>query len=128
MTVSPCSFNFNECEETVLPLVREIFLEHKHFDLLMIGRFEKRNSEFGVLTLDFGGFRRLSDACLSFFRRRGRSELFQSGGVSNFFEPPDWQSDVNVPQREDGSKGRGIPDVAANAAPERGYSIYLHGK
>ncbi len=50
------------------------------------------------------------------------------GGVSNFFALPDWQSDVNVPLREDGSKGRGIPDIAGNAAPESGYSIYLHGK
>ena len=49
------------------------------------------------------------------------------GGISSVFPLPDWQSRANVPTGEDGHQGRGIPDVAANASPETGYSIYAHG-
>jgi kumamolisin len=37
------------------------------------------------------------------------------GGVSEKFLRPDWQSAVQVPRREDGNPGRGIPDVVASA-------------
>lgn len=50
------------------------------------------------------------------------------GGVSDVFPLPDWQATANVPARPDGSRGRGVPDVAANADPGTGYSIFLHGK
>jgi kumamolisin len=42
------------------------------------------------------------------------------GGVSDVFPLPDWQKNVKVPQRKDGGLGRGVPDVAASADPERG--------
>jgi kumamolisin len=50
------------------------------------------------------------------------------GGVSELFPLPDWQSGVSVPIRKDGQKGRGVPDVAANASPESGYFVVLHGE
>ena len=50
------------------------------------------------------------------------------GGVSDFFPRPDWQAGVKVPARQDGQLGRGVPDVAANAAPETGYRIHIHGE
>jgi len=51
----------------------------------------------------------------------------QSGGVSEVLPMPPWQSDVPVPSRKDGKKGRGVPDVAANAEPNHGYFNVLHG-
>ena len=50
------------------------------------------------------------------------------GGVSEKFERPDWQSAVSVPNRRDGSSGRGIPDVVASADPSLGMVIIVHGK
>lgn len=50
------------------------------------------------------------------------------GGVSQAFPLPDWQSAVNVPALADGVRGRGIPDVAAHAAPENGYVATIHGQ
>ncbi len=50
------------------------------------------------------------------------------GGSSAVFPRPDWQSGVKVPARKDGKTGRGIPDIAANAAPESGYLVYIHGQ
>jgi kumamolisin len=50
------------------------------------------------------------------------------GGVSDVFPQPDWQVRANVPVRKDGGTGRGIPDVAANAAPASGYKVYFHGQ
>ena len=49
------------------------------------------------------------------------------GGVSEIFPLPDWQSEVNVPTTEDGHRGRGILDLAANASPYSGYLVRLHG-
>jgi hypothetical protein len=43
------------------------------------------------------------------------------GGVSSFFPVPDWQKQLNL-------TGRGIPDVAANADPVNGYSLYIDGQ
>jgi kumamolisin len=40
---------------------------------------------------------------------------------------PEWQNAVNVPSRADGSRGRGIPDVVANASPLSGYQIFCDG-
>jgi kumamolisin len=49
------------------------------------------------------------------------------GGVSSVFSLPEWQSQAGVPADQEGHRGRGIPDVAANASPQSGYSIYAHG-
>jgi hypothetical protein len=50
------------------------------------------------------------------------------GGISNFFDLPDWQSSAEVPVGKDGHPGRGIPDVAANASPSSGYEILVDGQ
>lgn len=55
-------------------------------------------------------------------------ELGSGGGVSNFFSMPAWQRSMNVPRRKSGHKGRGIPDIAANADPRTGYFIQVNGK
>lgn len=44
------------------------------------------------------------------------------GGVSDVFALPAWQANAGVPPQIDGGGlGRGVPDVAANADPSRGY-------
>lgn len=50
------------------------------------------------------------------------------GGVSQVFRAPEWQSGVNLPALNDGTPGRGIPDVGANAAPQSGYILIVHGQ
>lgn len=51
------------------------------------------------------------------------------GGVSDFFALPDYQQKVSVPvSLNTGYKGRGIPDVAANADPETGYRVLVDGQ
>lgn len=51
------------------------------------------------------------------------------GGVSNVFGLPAWQSAADVPERTGGrGKGRGVPDVAANADPATGYQIFYNGR
>jgi kumamolisin len=50
------------------------------------------------------------------------------GGVSNFSPLPGWQSGANVPVGEDGHPGRGVPDLAANASPQSGYQVLIHGE
>ena len=52
------------------------------------------------------------------------------GGVSDIFDLPSWQVDVGVPTSVNpGSRtGRGVPDVAGNAAPQTGYQILLRGQ
>lgn len=51
------------------------------------------------------------------------------GGVSDFFPLPEYQQRVSVPQSlNTGFRGRGIPDVAANAGPETGYRVIVDGK
>ncbi|MGA2274331.1 MAG: S53 family peptidase [Bryobacteraceae bacterium] len=49
------------------------------------------------------------------------------GGVSNLFALPSYQANVQVPKAPNGSAGRGLPDVAGNADPDRGYQIFLAG-
>jgi len=51
------------------------------------------------------------------------------GGISDNPENPlpSWQQNAKVPvSKESGRKGRGIPDVAGNASPYSGYSIFLN--
>lgn len=48
------------------------------------------------------------------------------GGVSDFFPLPDYQQQINVPvSLNTGFKGRGLPDVAANADPATGYKVLV---
>jgi hypothetical protein len=50
------------------------------------------------------------------------------GGVSDFFPQPGYQIDANVPVSvNDGHRGRGVPDISANASPNSGYPIILGG-
>jgi kumamolisin len=51
------------------------------------------------------------------------------GGVSGVFGLPDWQLTAEVPGRfGQDEKGRGLPDVAANADSRTGYEILLNGR
>jgi kumamolisin len=52
------------------------------------------------------------------------------GGISDFFDPPIWQKDANVPPSNNpgGRKGRGVPDVAGDADPNTGYSVIVDGQ
>ena len=55
------------------------------------------------------------------------------GGVSILFDLPDYQSNSNVPVVppsgiKPGFKGRGVPDVSGNAAPNTGYSTFVNGR
>ena len=50
------------------------------------------------------------------------------GGISDVFDIPGYQKDVKVPAGIDsGFKGRGLPDLAANADPETGYRTIVDG-
>jgi kumamolisin len=50
------------------------------------------------------------------------------GGVSVEFALPSYQAQAGVPDNVDtGGPGRGVPDVAANADPETGYTIRVDG-
>ncbi len=50
------------------------------------------------------------------------------GGVSTVFALPTWQQNANVSSATNGGNGRGVPDVAGDAAPETGYSIEVDGQ
>jgi kumamolisin len=50
------------------------------------------------------------------------------GGVSVEFPLPVWQSHAGVPNAQEGNKGRGVPDVAANASPSTGYRVSIDRK
>jgi len=50
------------------------------------------------------------------------------GGVSEKFALPSYQASANVPPAPNGVKGRGVPDVAANADPETGYAVLVDGQ
>jgi kumamolisin len=49
------------------------------------------------------------------------------GGVSQVFPTPSYQSSAGVPTGEGGYDGRGVPDVAGDADPQTGYSMYVDG-
>ncbi|HXC16712.1 MAG TPA: S53 family peptidase [Holophagaceae bacterium] len=50
------------------------------------------------------------------------------GGVSDFFALPGWQKKAGVPKSaNDGVIRRGVPDLAAHAAEEGGYRIFVDG-
>jgi kumamolisin len=51
------------------------------------------------------------------------------GGVSDLFDLPDYQQGVDVPASASTEKaGRGVPDVAAAAAFDNGYRIFVNRK
>jgi kumamolisin len=51
------------------------------------------------------------------------------GGVSNYFPLPDYQANTAIPLAIDTQfKGRGLPDVAANADPDTGYKVLVDGQ
>ncbi|WP_179412962.1 S53 family peptidase [Mucilaginibacter sp. E4BP6] len=51
------------------------------------------------------------------------------GGVSSYFPLPDYQASANVPLEIDTQfKGRGVPDVAADADPDTGYKVLVDGQ
>lgn len=50
------------------------------------------------------------------------------GGVSEVFAIPAFQSAVNVPAAPNGFRGRGVPDVAADADPASGYNVIVDGE
>ncbi len=51
------------------------------------------------------------------------------GGVSQMFALPAWQANAKVPPPPGGgSGGRGVPDVAGDAAPNSGYNILVDGQ
>jgi kumamolisin len=50
------------------------------------------------------------------------------GGFSTVFALPTWQQNANVSGATNGGNGRGVPDVAGDAAPETGYSIEVDGQ
>jgi len=52
------------------------------------------------------------------------------GGVSDAFALPTWQASARVPPSANrgGHVGRGVPDVAGDADPATGYTIFVQGK
>jgi kumamolisin len=52
------------------------------------------------------------------------------GGISDVFDVPDYQSTVKLPADVNGKsrKGRGVPDIAANADSNTGYNILVDGQ
>jgi kumamolisin len=50
------------------------------------------------------------------------------GGVSSFFELPIYQSNARVPTAPTAQGGRGVPDVAGDAAPATGYNVSVDGQ
>ena len=51
------------------------------------------------------------------------------GGVSRFIPLPAWQTAAGVPAHpETGFRGRGSPDVAADADPDTGYRVRINGE
>lgn len=51
------------------------------------------------------------------------------GGISTLFPAPAFQGGVKLPLNVTTAKpGRGVPDIAGNAAPKSGYEIVVNGK
>jgi kumamolisin len=49
------------------------------------------------------------------------------GGVSAYFQVPDYQQAAGVPPLANGFAGRGVPDVAANSDLATGYQVVIGG-
>jgi kumamolisin len=52
------------------------------------------------------------------------------GGISDVFPVPDYQKNVSLPTSVNGNKkkGRGLPDIAANADSASGYNVLVDGQ
>jgi kumamolisin len=52
------------------------------------------------------------------------------GGISDIFPVPDYQKGISLPPNVNANKkkGRGIPDIAANADSETGYNVLVDGQ
>ncbi len=50
------------------------------------------------------------------------------GGVSKLFTLPTWQANAGVPAPASSKGGRGVPDVAGDAAPGTGYQTLVDGQ
>ena len=51
------------------------------------------------------------------------------GGISDLFDVPAFQAHANLPASVNGGrKGRGVPDIAGDAAPASGYVIVVDGQ
>jgi kumamolisin len=52
------------------------------------------------------------------------------GGISDVFPVPDYQKNISLPPSVNGTKkkGRGVPDVAANADSASGYNVLVDGQ
>jgi kumamolisin len=52
------------------------------------------------------------------------------GGISDVFDIPDYQKKISLPDsvNEKQHKGRGMPDIAANADSETGYNVLVDGQ
>ena len=51
------------------------------------------------------------------------------GGISDLFDVPDFQANANLPASVNGGrKGRGVPDIAGDAAPASGYVVVVDGQ
>ena len=50
------------------------------------------------------------------------------GGVSTTFALPSWQANAGVPKPQGSAGGRGVPDVAGDAAPGTGYNVLVDGQ
>ena len=58
----------------------------------------------------------------------GREGGAGGGGVSNLFARPPYQAKSRVPKSPKNKIGRGVPDLAGNAASSTGYRLVLRGK
>jgi len=95
----------------------------------------------GALTVDFPssspyvigcGGTKLALSGNSILSEQAWNELTQNegatgGGVSEVFATPAFQSPANVPAAPNGFRGRGVPDVAADADPASGYNVLVDG-
>ena len=51
------------------------------------------------------------------------------GGISDLFPVPAFQADIGLPASVNGGRqGRGVPDIAGNAAPSSGYKVVTNGQ
>jgi kumamolisin len=52
------------------------------------------------------------------------------GGISDIFPVPDYQKNISLPPTVNGNKkkGRGVPDIAANADSASGYNVLVDGQ
>jgi kumamolisin len=57
-----------------------------------------------------------------------QNEGATGGGVSENFALPAFQSSAKVPAAPNNFKGRGVPDVSANADPASGYQVLVDGE